>query len=437
MKIYRLLASLEKKELQQLQKFLKSEWVTGNPVYNKMLAYLLPYHPHFDEVNKNDFLHHLAGTEHKSIQYLYDRARELFQLTARFITLTALPKNPYLQQQLKLAAFKDKGLLTDFLDEANNAIQTYDQANIKHSENTYNCWFSYQQLQNYPAAAHLYMQKEGLGPTDALQKLDAYYLLVKLRHSCNVIAAGQYTGTMPQIPYLEETLAFAQNHYPDHFMIQAFRSLIMIYLDWEENTFHLLYDGFLAHHPDIEENDRLFILLSLVNLINRNIKVDEKRMQLMFRLFQEVTKSQLFSPQRPINDATFLNICTVGAILQKKEWTEAFINSHHQYLPDNYAKAALQLAKALLHFHSGEYNKALELCNTYPPKAYTYKSRIYFLRLRCLLELQLQDESYIYALKDYATAFRKYLQRNKKSIRCTQTKIPQQHHRYPKNSRGK
>jgi hypothetical protein len=414
MKIYQLLASLTKKELYQLQAFLDAEWVVRNPVYKKMVAFLLPYHPHFEEVDKQDFLSQLTGGSPKSLQYLYDRSRELFQLTERFLLFTALPQQPYLRHQLKLAAYKSRGLDAAFLQASKTAIQDYEEAPLKHWKNTYNCWFTYQQLQNYPAAAQLYVQNTHPHPAEGMQELDAYYLLLKLRHSCNAIATGQYRGALPQIPYLDEMLAFAESHFADHFMIQAYRRLTLIHLEWQEDTFYLLYDSFLAQNAALEESDRLFILLSLINLINRNIKAEQERMRLMFSLYQQGTKDHLFSRKMPLSDATFLNICTVAAILREKAWAQAFIDSHHQYLPEQLARAALSLAKALLHFHSGEYHIALELCNTYPPKAHQYKSRMYFLRLRCLLELQLQDDSFFYVLRDYATAFRKYLQRNKK-----------------------
>lgn len=412
MKVYDLLATLQPGELEKLRAFVASSWVTSNPIYDEMIRVLIPYHPHYKGIDREIIVKALPGDYEHNLRQWYNRHRELSRLIEHFLVFEELGKQSALENQLKLAMYKNRGMASSYKNQATHIIEGFEESSMHHWENTHYCWFTYHQLQNYPEAGQLFDDEESPDPLVPLQRLDEYYLLLKLRHASNLLAEARDQKKEIVIPLLDYLLQAAENQFANHLMIRLFYILTQLNLEWEESRFREINQLYRTHFDQLEESDRSFILLNLINLLNSQLKTGNSHwIQTIFEFYQLGVADDLFLRKIPLREPTFLNICTLGAYCKEADWTNQFIASHQHLLPAAHSTSTVALGKATLAFHMEQYKSCFDLLNEVRPKNLSNNLRIRSLTIRSLLALMLKDGTYYGTLMAKIGSFRKFLHR--------------------------
>lgn len=142
------------------------------------------------------------------------------------------------------------------------------------------------------------------------------------------------------------------------------------------------------------------------------IKVNSGSVEFLGELF-ETYKSGLnegsFELEGKLSPWTFKNIVSVSLRLKEYKWTEEFILSFSDRLPDSFKESSTSLAKAQLHFYRREYNEVLYSLQGVEYKEFSYATSARSLQLASFYELDEYD-----LLHDSLVSFRKYLSRYKK-----------------------
>jgi hypothetical protein len=313
-----------------------------------------------------------------------------------------------------LSMYKSRGLASRFEEKVSSIFQEYDDTSVVHWKNANHCLQSYIQLQNYPQAGHLFLSRHKHVPMEeSMQNLDDFYMLMKLRFSCNWMAHARYYEQSIDIPLLKPVQAYAGQCTSGNTSLKIYHQLTLLNEQWSKGLYQSLIDVFIKEYDKLEESDRLFILLNLINILHLRLKKGEQeRRQDMLELYKTGVADGLFLEKMPLQEVTFLNICNIGNI--DPEWTMQFIESHQHRLTQPTASAAIALGKANLAFGQKDFQKALLYCNEQLPNDIKYKLRLHSLSLRCLFEMQQENLRFTSTLVKRVTAFQKFLQRNKK-----------------------
>jgi len=80
----------------------------------------------------------------------------------------------------------------------------------------------------------------------------------------------------------------------------------------------------------------------------------------LFELYQQGLDSRVLFKSGLLHEWDFKNVVTLGCGLKQFEWTENFIETYKEYLPELSRENAYKYNLAMLHFSKADYDKALQ-----------------------------------------------------------------------------
>lgn len=416
LKLYQLLASVEAKELLQLQAFLETPFFNTRASFSQLLQELIAFHPEFKSIDKQNLLQDYRQEERPHQQFINEQFSGLCRLVEQFLVQQELKRDRAVQEQLKLKAFQNRKMPFFFIKTFQNVTSILEARHPLHWEDTHDLWLTYHRLHNYFEAAALLPAP--LSKPIPLSYLDEYFILVKLRHCCNQLARQAfYSRTDKQyseeIPFINPILAEVQKTYHKHPIIQLYAQMVQLFHHWDEALFLKTETHFYRVYSQLETGEQYFVLLHLVNLANQQMNRGHTHLQKhILSLYQYGVARQLFLGNNQLTASTFLNICLVGANAGDKTWTADFIQRHQHLINDAESDIVVKLGRALFLFHSDQFDKAYNMVRRLQASALPYKVRIRSLTVRCLLELHLSDTSYFRVLRSEVSNFGQFITRN-------------------------
>ena len=409
-KLLDLIKTFTETECQQFMDFIRSPYFNRNDELPPLWAYLEQYYPEFPDewVQKEIVYQHLYPNEPfdgKKMGYLMNY---LLKLGEEFLLIQQYRKNDLKIRHDLLEEFEKRKLTKHFQFTYNKLTKHVDTNLLEASESylykyriadVYNNFEMNQRNQNHLSAAS--------------KNLDHYYLLIKLKHACEMLNRNKIFTTTIEIDFISEIEGYIERIKIENtpFLIQIFYTLYnLLKKSDDSNQFHLLLDLMQRHESKIKNEEMNDIYKHAINYSIRKMRQGfSEYYETCLNLYINGIQSKALFENDFLTSNTYTNTIRLGLILKKYDWTEEFIQTHTKHLRKNTQKDAYHYNLALLSFEKEDYSKVITQLYQMPFSETFYDLANKVLMLKTYYEL---DE--IDPLLSLIASFTIYLKRNKK-----------------------
>lgn len=405
MKLVRLLQCLHPDEYHDLEKFLRSPFFKASEQYLTFFRYLRRCHPGF-ELNKTALqaaYRTCFGARSLTDSRLYNLLSGLSRQIERFLVMrTLLPdddaaESSALYNQLLVQALAQRQRGSFFRAEARRRIESATRSPLRETDE----YVALQQM-HYAAYFHPDTPRYGPGASDldrAMQYLDHYYCLAKLRYAAEMKAREFILQDRFDVPLLDAVLHFSAAMPGldlDHPLWSVYFRLTRLYQQGiDEPAFREMLALFNDRFSLFPRADQRELLRQLINqgiaMIARDCAVESE----LLALYRRAIDADMLLDGDRITPASFLNIANLASVCQEFEWAAAFIARFASSLEEAMRPAGVGLARAGLLYNQGQLDAAQECL---PPEIFTIPS--FDLPGRILL-LKIVFDRYLQRGEDY------------------------------------
>ena len=411
-KLFKLLSTLEYKELKKLRDFLSSPYFNKTSLFVRLFDRLKLYHPNYEHVDTLQIFEEICPKEAISLQNINERFSQLSRLVETFLRQETLQNQTNTTLQLSLDTFHDRNLPDEFVKLVKKNIEILKSAHPLNDTQSQLLWSIHHRIHRYVVAGRLLYRKDA---PDPIKYLDEYYLLQKLRHSANTITETHDSSEHYNILLLEEILQSIPIRYPHHPILSFYHKLCSHMMDDASFSYEQVQKAFFQCSDRMEEDEQHFVLLVLINLVNKQLRKGRGEYSAtILKLYQRGVKKGLFLKPGRLTVNSFLNICSIAAANSAFDWIHDFIETHEPLLVDKNAKNAGYLARAMLAFNKAQFVEAQGFLDEIHTNEIVFKIRSRNLYVRCLLEFFFQSPSTYSTLRSYCNAQEKFINRTSK-----------------------
>jgi len=414
-----LLRSLNKKEFRRLGKFLKSPFFNNNERVVSLYEFLRKHHPTFDapSLAKKQVDKKIFQEKDKTYTYQARRIRDcmsnLSLLVIEFIAvLEGQDEVSLTKDQLILKAFSKRNLYKLFEDKTEQVVAKL-MANPVIDFHYYKTIFELREglffHSDNPKLEHSSDQVNAV-----MRNLDLFYILTKLRISCELKAREQILAETYNIDLINEVIEMAKEKYSSH------SSLFIIYPHliklFSEGYNDALYQEtktiYFNQLENIGKSEQKVILHYFINIMSSGLSKGMNRMKEVFELYKAGLQHEILILNNRITPESFSNIAVSGSISGAFQWTWDFIINFEKYLDEDIRTDTKLMSLAYWYFNKKQYDETINLINEHqlPSKMFYIRTRA--LLIRTYLEKLLEDKSFYQVLISNTDAFRKQVDRN-------------------------
>lgn len=245
----------------------------------------------------------------------------------------------------------------------------------------------------------------------ASDQLDAYYLIKKLKYSCEMLDRGQAMAVDYQLPLMPEISRFLQvKQYPDIPLISIYCQIYAMLTQEDKDGHFKALKGLIHQYNDqLNTAEIQLIYLFAINFSIRKIRAGDTRyLAECLDLYLESIDKKLVYIDGHLSPWTFKNVVKLGLKLDRIDWTEAFIVKHAPELAAAFRDNAYHYNLADLYFWKQSFNEAQQHLHevSFTDIHYTLDSKVLFLKI-------FYEKRDWEVLLSQVAAFRMYLRRNK------------------------
>jgi hypothetical protein len=411
-KLVTLLKSLSAEEFKWFYKFVKSPYYNVNTNLISLYELFRKYYP--------DFEHPKLSYEMIFSALFPGEDFDIQRLRLLFHRLSNLVESFLVAEQLKADDFLSKKILADSLVRTN----TYDlfQKKIEellkklddspHKDIEYFKNKEQVNLQFYGNPATNRLGKGVNHLTKAMESLDTYFILSKVKLACALGARKQTSSEKNQIKYLD--LVLTETEWPNLLVSIYVKILKMQNAESDDLSLYkevrALYVANLDKLGQEDQRDILRLLLNFcIKLVNAGIPNFANYCMELYKIGLE---QGFLLNNDELTEETFTNIVGIGTKIKDFEWVKSFIEQYANNLNDNIRVDTVIYSRAILHFHQNEFSETIQLLSTHtftkPIKVVMSKAIL----IRSYVELFLTDNSYYDLSINQINAFERYLRNN-------------------------
>lgn len=411
--LFSLLKSMNKKELNKLGQFVHSVYHNQNPNVIALVDYFVKIFPEANtKLLKPDLVYQIV---YDSTSFNKAKLNSLYfetsKLVERFFIQTKLENNEALKQELLLSALLGKRLDKIFEKRLKKTQQAHSQTPIRDRQYFYQQYLLEQQADLFERKKRKMVSNPLL--QNKVDQLDLFYLLSKLRESCEMMNRQNILSIQYEMRLLTEVLAHieAEKAYYQNFpSVMIYYQVLLMLKDFDEER----------HYYALKK------LLSTDNIVLQRIEVREifqyaqnyciKKvnsgkdifMGELLGWFKRALGLELLTIDGYLLEWDYKNIVTVGLRLKEYDWTKEFIHQYKDELRKEVQENAFHYNLATYYYGMGDYEKAVATM-----LAVELTDVVYYLGSKSLLlkiYYETNESEALYALLE---AFRIYLLRNK------------------------
>lgn len=415
-KLVRVLSVLNSDELKHLHDFVNSPFYNTNNNVRLLFDFLHSFAPDFD---------HPEFTIEKAFKYIFPNktlnekavtkiASKLYRLIILFIDASSSLNNNQLRAEVKFLSFlNQRSLNTDYGSHLKKLRKQFEGITIHDAE------FFYQKflLEEEVSKLQVFQTNTWLKDNNyqkTAQALDQFYLINKLIYCCHLLAYTniQIHGNVqfelmegleayiPKSPYIENVT-----------ILLWYKTFQLLKLKDKNEAYFELKELVFNHDPELSPLDVRNIFTHLQNcasIVFAHRKADYYLE--IFELFKFQIERKILTQTNSLTPLRFLNIITVGLLLNECEYISKFISDYKQYSKDE-SEDVYNLGLAMLAFAEKKFVDAQDYLNLCFLKDINFKLMERRCRLKVYFELGLDT-----LLADFINSSRKFLSQNQKSI---------------------
>ena len=418
-----LLKSLTKREFRQLEKFLHSPLHNQNEEVKLLYHYLKEnnHHPNYSspQLNKEIVDKAIFGVLEANYEYHPRRIRDLMSKLSLLVNdfmiyLESQREDNWAKDRLLLQALGRRDLYPLFVNKTKELIDNLDKQPLRNAG-------YYQIMYELNQAWYVHPHNQKMTTTDdkllqaTMSHLDRFYILNKLRLSCEIATRHQLLSRKNDFDLIEEVLTIAKTKYSDHEVLFGIYSHILELLSegYNHELFQTTKALFFSHLDHVEKEERRIILLYLINIISSSINLIDKGIHEVFSLYKLGIEHGVLIIDNTITAASYTNIAVLGSKLEDFDWTLNFIEKYEKCLDKSIRKDTKLVSLAYWHFNKKEFNETIKLIRRqhYPEKFFNIRTRS--LLLRAFFEQSLTEKDLYGLLQSECESFRKFIARDK------------------------
>lgn len=360
-KPYQLLNALKSHEFSLLKKFIDSSYFNNKKEIKRLLEYFLKLLKNDDSVelsNEAVFKFTFPKTDF-DLEKLRRLTSELNILIQKFLVNQELKNNQTLEKKLLIQSLGKRNLNKMFVDESKKLIHQLNKSKTQDINSL---------LDSYAVSQELYFSPTKINDSnnmsyliDAQKKLDTFYLLSKLKLSCEAVGRNNtYTSTF-DIPLFKEILSLSKEWDNKNELFNLYLLVLQNIRNKDDETaFENLKNHFLQNVNQLskKEGHALFLLILNINgnMINYG-KTDGIKVQL--DLYKKGLQHNILFNNNIITPESFTNIIVLGIQQKEYTWTENFIKNYSKYLPKTVYEQCVTFSKGYLAYGKKDYEEAI------------------------------------------------------------------------------
>lgn len=410
-KLIQMLKTFSTAEFRRFGEFLASPYHNKQADLVQLYAYLLKQAPAFrpkklerDAVWKAVFPK--KAFDDRRLAYLMS---DLVTLGEQFVGLEYYRRRAPLPEIHTLSACEDRLLEKHFLQNERRLIKANHDFPYRNEDFYYHNYLM-------SGASVRFLHRKGVraydkGLQEMVNHLDDYYLITKLRLTCELINRQSILSGTYDINLVDELLAYLRNYKVDMIPAMAIYFQILRILTEEEDDrhFHDLKQLMEAHLHRFPDREKQSLFSYAQNYCIRRVRKGEPRyLQELFELYQGAIADEILLEDGLLSPWKYKNIASVGLRVRAFDWVREFIQAYRDRLQGDFAESAVAFNQANLHYHLGEYAQALRQLMTV-----AFTDPFYALDTRKMMVMIYFEQGEEEALLSLLAAFRVFLRRNK------------------------
>jgi hypothetical protein len=267
------------------------------------------------------------------------------------------------------------------------------------------------QKKYYEIIQHEFKHSERQNLEEIDKNLDNFYLAEKLRYMCAALSQKQRGSHEYNLSFINEVLDIIKSRKDKLSPAEAIYFQIYLTYVEEENVEHyyklksLLREHSLKFHSI--EGKTLYD--STINYCVKKLNKGNSNFILeTFDIYEDYLKKGLIYIDDELDPFHFKNIVVIALRVGKYDWTENFIHTNKQRLPESSRENAVTFNLARLYYYKKDYEKVISLL-----QEVEYEDIVYSLSSKSLLIATYYENDEIEPLYSLLESFRVYLNRRK------------------------
>ncbi len=415
-KIIRLLRTFSKKELHDLDNFLKFHFSTKY-IELKIFEYLYSFAPKFKPADRAlyidamyNFVYKKEMTKETKIINLQNSISDLYSYIMRYLTWMETKTFSFESEVIKLKALKKRNLKNDYLGhikrisnriEKKKQKEFWDPLHLLQLKDMYYYSTEIEKLDNNSNVV-----------LEAMNQLDHFFAVAKLKYSCELLSRKNLLQEQHDINLLEETQELIQkNKWNNNKLISLYSKALNLITNAEEINFEVLKKE-ISQNPPIEKRELFIFWLYLFNYTAKLIRQgDTSKIKQSFNLYKIGLKQNIFTVDGYFPEILFVNVINFGCTLGVHRELTQFINTWGNTLKPKVKDHTLSLAYARIHFEKNKFEDALKFCKDLKHKNDSFDLQSKMIEIRSYFELR---EKYKKKIYKKCEQFEKYLKGHKR-----------------------
>ena len=353
---------LDKKELRELGKFVRSPFHNQRKDVIDLFNYLLQWtkKPTMAVSKRAVFPIVFPNEIYKEKKIRYTMSF-LYQAIKNFLAIQEWRTHPTHQQIDVVKALRKKGLGRLFEQEFRIAEKMLQQQSYRHQDFY---------LQNYHLQKEKYLftisQTRGqvAGLAEMSNAMDVFFIANKLQQSAHALThlALHQSNFQPQM--LEEVLQhLTHRDFAEQKVVAVYFHCLKM-LTEKESLLHfqtlrqLINQGGDLFPPQELQDIYTFALNYCIKRLNAREDFFHRE---AFELYKKGLQQGIFLDNKTLSRFNYKNIVALGLGLKEWDWVEQFIEDYRPFLEKKYRRSTYAFNLALLHYKKGNYEKAMVL----------------------------------------------------------------------------
>lgn len=363
-KLIKNIRDLPNKSRQRFKTYVNSPYFNQHEKTIELLNYIYKYlDKNPKRLDRHAVFKKLFPKQEYTEQLLFNTMSSLKKLLHGFLAQQRYEEQDFIEDLYLLEATYHNNqfdLLKNRAKQLNRRLDNHPYQDAEHY---------YTQFRYLNTMAYYKIQHEDRSKAALLQqlndKLDRYYILEKLRHSCQLTANQILINSQFDYSFLDEVITYylkEKERFAEDISIHLYYTILMSLKD-DDNPVHyqalkqLLQEQILRFSPQEQRDLYNYANNYCVRQINKGQRDFQKE---LFELYQEGLSSELIFTNGLLNEWNYKNITVLGCILGEFEWTAYFLETYKTYLPEKPRENSYNYNMAHLNYSTQRYNEALD-----------------------------------------------------------------------------
>jgi len=416
-KLFLLLSTFSKDELEQFTLFLASPYYNNQEVFSQLFSILKPMLlSEKIELTGEDIFKKLFPNRKFDAKHLSNYTSRLLALAQKFIGVEAAVNEKYHIQELELKELSKRGLDKHFKSTYNKAEKSIKKEKLSLDS------YLYQYRLKYIEHEFKQMNQEKITETNLqaiFNDFDSYIILKKISLAFEKIAYENAYNFSLKSAFLDDLDQLVQAPpFKDIFLIQLYYHAYKMYINIDADDAFFSLKKLLIQEQTVLAKRELTELLMIAS--NYSVQQTRKGKGLFLKeilaIYDLMESNQVLFQNQFNQFANFRNAIFAACQQGEFEWLASFIERSMQSLDKKYQKTAYHFGFGYYYFYQQKFNEATEhLRQTSDVSEIDifYEINRRYLYIRCIYEM---DKDYSINSIDTFQVFKDWIKRQNKIV---------------------